>query len=375
MIYLIVFAISVLLIRCADKNKNWKKSRRVVRAFLTCIAILLPSVLAGVRDYSIGTDVLVYGNAWFDYAVGDFDFKHYVIWGTSSSIDLIYCIINYVVARFTDNTHWFYFVFSLITTGLIYKAAEDNNDIVEPYYVMLTYYLLFYNQSLNMLRQSLALAFAACSFSYIRRNQYIRFALCAVLAYLSHRSAIVVVLLLIIYKIVNSQVRTLGKALVLTGSLVALFGINSIYSFFVSVGLLTSRYDSYFDVQQRGGFYVHLLLLCAPYFVLIYMFIKQRLQDKSIREAISGLKYYLLFSTVVGCVTLKMTYMARIVLYFDIMLIYTVPLITDNLGVTLRLEGKNKNKSLMVLWMVIYWIIVYAVRNSGETYPFVFMTN
>lgn len=373
LIYLIVFAVSTLLIRRADKEKNRKKSRRIIRFCLTSIALLLPSILAGVRDFSIGTDVLVYGNLWFEYAVSDTDFMHYVTWGTLSGIDLIYCIINYIVARFTDNVHWFYFVFSLITTGVIYKSAEDNKDIVEPYFVMLAYYLLFYNQSLNMLRQSLALVIVACSFSYIRRNQYLRFALCAVLATLAHRSAIVVILLLIIYKIVNSQVRILGKAIVLIGGLIALFGINYIYSAFVNIGLLTTRYESYFDTQQRGGFYVHLVLLCAPYLTLMYFFIKQRLYDKSVRDTINGLKYYLLFSAIVGCVSIRMTYMSRIVLYFDIMLIFTVPLIANNLSKILAINGKNMNKIFLAMWMLVYWGIVYVIRNSGETFPFIFM--
>ena len=374
MIYLIVFAASTLLIKNADKEINRIRSKRIVRICYIGVALFLPSLLAGLRDYSIGTDVLVYGNTWFEYAISDADFHHYIAWGTASGIDLIYCIINYIIARFTDNAHWFYFIFSFITTGLIYKSAEDNRDIVEPYFVMLSYYLLFYNQSLNMLRQSLALAIAACSFSYIRKNQYPQFALCAILAFLAHRSAIVVILLLLIYKIVNSQIRTLGKAMVLIGALIALFSINYIYTVLVHIGLLTTRYDNYFDIQQRGGFYIHLILLCAPYFVLIYSLIKEFICDKLVREAINGLKYYLLFSMIVGCVSLKMTYISRIVLYFDIMLIFTVPLIASNLSPTLVMNGRKINKVVLTLWMLIYWIIVYVVRNSGETFPFIFMS-
>ena len=77
------------------------------------IALLIPSMLAGYRDYTIGTDVLVYGNYWFEMTKG-LDLQSYVQWATASSIGSLYALLNYTVSRFSENPHVFYFVLSFI---------------------------------------------------------------------------------------------------------------------------------------------------------------------------------------------------------------------------------------------------------------------
>ena len=56
MIYLLLFAISTLLIYIAEKKKYNK-----YKTLLISFAILIPSVIAGIRNSSVGTDVNVYG--------------------------------------------------------------------------------------------------------------------------------------------------------------------------------------------------------------------------------------------------------------------------------------------------------------------------
>ena len=47
---------------------------------IVIFAILIPSLIAGLRDFSVGTDVRLYGNFWFEYA-GKMNFLEYAQFG------------------------------------------------------------------------------------------------------------------------------------------------------------------------------------------------------------------------------------------------------------------------------------------------------
>lgn len=124
-IYILMFICSLFFIYIGeqlDVEKNFKKTAVLVGnsvfyvpsiikmttiGGIYLLAILLPSFLAGYRDYTIGTDVLVYGNIWFHNAILSNNFWNYMEWANNSSIGVLYATFNYVVSRFTSNVHIF----------------------------------------------------------------------------------------------------------------------------------------------------------------------------------------------------------------------------------------------------------------------------
>ena len=367
LIYLIIFFSSFFLFIIAEKER--KKNNKKIYIIITFIAILIPSVLAGLRDYSIGTDVKVYGNIWFDNAVQYVkknDMMSYITWAKNSNMGIFYALLNYIVANFTNNTHVFYFVLSYLTTVLIYKAVRDNDDCIDVPLAMMAYYLLFFNQSLNVLRQSLALAFVLCSFKSIRDNKTKKFIIWILLATATHETGCIAILLYIVYKALNSKIRLLSKIGIIVLTIFFVIGFSYLSKILINVGVLSSKYEIYANNYQRGGAYVRLLLLCLPNVFLQFIFANR----KKISEESIAFRYYVIISTIISFLAFKMTYITRIAMYFDILLVFSIPY-ACNVTKYKVVFGKVKyNKLLIIGYLVVYWIYVYGIIKSGETVPY-----
>lgn len=366
-IYLVVFLLSYLFLKISQYQKN-----KIIRNVYIIIALLLPSCLAGFRDYSIGVDVEVYGNIWFQQAVEATHargMEWYVNWAVSSSVGALYATLNYIIALFTDNPHWFYFWLNFITNCLIYKAAKDNEDMIDSALVMLVYYSFFYNLSFNLLRQSLAMSFAACTFIYIRKQRLFPFICFSVMAILAHSSAIVVIIPYLVYRVINSKFNKIWEPIILIGSTISILGFFKIVQILINNGIISNRYESYLNINQRGGGIVRLFLLCLPYLILLLFYIKENLFK---REG-KALTYYLIFSTLISFLAFKMTYITRIAYYFDIFLIFTVPYIIQNNKFIIKFKERNISGQIVLGVVWIYWLFVYVIRHSGETVPYIFM--
>ncbi|PAY58947.1 hypothetical protein A8C40_06465 [Ligilactobacillus salivarius] len=366
-IYLVVFAISIFLISLSEFIKKKivnKKVEKLIYIFTVGVALCIPSVLAGMRDYSIGTDVLTYGNIWFYNAVGS-DFKVYTNWATSSSIGYLYAVINYIVAHFTINPHYFYFIYNFIENIIIFIAIYKNRDVVNVPLAMMAYYLLFYNLFLNILRQGMALSLILLGFSLLREKRYVSFLIIVYIAILFHNTAGIAVIFLLLYIFLKKNI-TLQSNLIII--IVILF--EDIIRYLGSLGLVGDRYLMYINTEGvSGGFYQHLLGFCMPTLIL---FCINRSNLKSNIDY-NFLLFVIITSTCFSFLMNKYTFLSRITLYFDIFFIISLPYILKNGNVRFSYKGINLNKYLAAIYLLIYWVIIYGYFNSGNTVPYIFM--
>lgn len=370
LIYLFVFFLSWILLKISLGVKN-----NLIKKLLVICAILLPSLLAGLRDFSIGTDTRVYGNIWFSRAVNTINPENYIRWGISSSMGMIYTSLNFIVSRFTDNPHWFYFVLNLLTNALIYKAIKDNEDIVRDIpTAMLLYYLFYYNQSLNLMRQSLAMAFVLCTFVYIRKQKWIHFAFFMAMGILSHTTAIIALSVCGVYLAMKSKLKILYKVLIVFGTLVLVILLAPILNFLINEGIISNRYAIFADSDLIGGGKSRLIMFCLPYTLLFWIFVNSyKFTNIETKVLINTFRYLLLISTIGTIVAFGMTYITRILFYFDIFMIIGIPYMIDHSKLKITFRNKNVLKYIFITIALIYWIYSFAVKGFGETVPYVFM--
>ena len=171
--YIITFGISLLFIYMSEK-KNYCKQLFII------LGLLVPSILAGVRDYSVGTDVLLYGNGWFERAV---------------QFGVGYAFINFIISRFTNNTHVFYFLYELLQLTILYYVLKRYKDKISITFAFAIYYFCYFNLSLNLLRQIMALLLVLYSYRYVEDKKIIKFIVTIFIATLVHSSAIVGIVL------------------------------------------------------------------------------------------------------------------------------------------------------------------------------------
>ena len=192
--YLITFLISILLCGCAELAMKHSRAGGIL---LLGVAVLPPVFLAGARDFTVGTDIRAYGNYVFTYA--RFSSNPITFMWRKSDIEPFYKGLAAFVSRFTDNPHWFYFATALVICGCIMGGLYHYRRFCSITLSWACFLFLFYGDTLNTMRQCLALAVVFWSFPFFLRKKYILYALFQVVAILFHTTASIALLFPLLY--------------------------------------------------------------------------------------------------------------------------------------------------------------------------------
>lgn len=379
-IYLATYLSSLFFIMIAEKYRVLLVNNQSSQRFLTnlpyllliLIALLIPAILAGVRDYSVGTDVLVYGNAWFNRAF-TVDYKTYVEWATSSSIGSGYAFLNYVVSRFSDNPHVFYFIYNLLENILIFLGIKHFRGNINVTLGMATYYFLFFNVLLNILRQGMALALIVWGLKYVVDKKFVKYILVVAIATLFHSTAILAVVIYLVYWVFNDvkDMSILKDLVSLSIIMLILLLFTQLTTILNSHWLLSDRYQAFVSSSNvRGGFLGH-LLLCIPILVL---YVLNLIYNKKFSGMDKSFSYLVLVTTLMSIFNIYSSNLSRVTLYFDFLFIIMIPYIVKN-GLP-RIKWKNTDIELVlvIIYLFIYWWLIFVIMQSGETVPFIFMS-
>mgnify|MGYP004461583291 CR=1 FL=1 len=360
--YLVTFICSVASLHISDKAKNKK-----IKFLFGAIAILLPSALAGLRDYSIGTDVETYGNIWFKNACNANDYFGYIQHAMWDSIGIGYATLNYIVAMFTNNAHWFYFILSLIANLFIYFGLRRNKDICSIPDGSIVYYFVFYCIFLNALRQSVAVAIVFWGFYYIRNNNLIKYAFTVILASLFHTTALVALLMYAIHWTINKKNHNIRKVILIACLAVVSLEFWNVITFLSKHGMIPYRYGAYVDHSSSGGGVITRIIFYGLFYFVLCFF--SRFSNHSPLE--NDFKIYNLISVLFSLLAVREAQSVRIVMYYDILLVYYFSYtLKSNLIVK---KDKIGFKIIMIIFVLLYWIVVFGIRKSDQVVPYHFM--
>lgn len=163
--------------------------------------ILLLSLLAGLRGDGVGVDVTVYPDAFLQSAASYgsfFDFLGDPVMQPAS--EPLHALLVWLCSRVTVEKGLLLFFYQLLTVTPVYCALYQMRNRMPISMGMAVYMLFFYNNSLNMMRQSVSCAFLLLAFSYLlamRTKFSWKAVLFAAVAVLFHRSGIYGLILLL----------------------------------------------------------------------------------------------------------------------------------------------------------------------------------
>ena len=153
LIYLGAFAVSVGIAAYGEHLRTKKNNEK---GFYLCLAlaVLVMAVLAGLRDPSIGTDSVVYEEWVADAKLQD---------GLLACIrqrhktEPLFMTLVYLAAHVFGDVHWLYFMVDLLACGLFMIGLVQYKEYVSVPYGWLAYLCLYYGDTYNAERQSVAL--------------------------------------------------------------------------------------------------------------------------------------------------------------------------------------------------------------------------
>lgn len=375
MIYPMIFSFAAIFFFIAETRYNnylyisfgdTKNKFRTAHLY-ALFGILLLSVLAGLRGPDVGTDVKVYvlnifnDNRLRDSIIAVYE-HHFVEFGYES--------FNYIISRFTNDVHWLHFFVSLIITGGVYRFLLIFDKKVSLTIGMLIFMCAYFSQSLNMVRQSMAMSiYVGWGVGYLIYNKPIKYFLVCVVAMMFHSSAIVAVVIYFLYKFLNVEHGEIKRITVLlTVIFIALLFFEPVCRLLIDAGVLPVKYGNYL-VSKDGLTVLGPRLTAKAALMLGGMLLWNKLAIHDRRAKIWWT--FLAIDFFVQVLTVQFEYTARLSSYFEIwQIIYLaeIYIVLKNLVVA---RDKLIITASYVTLAMMYWFYLSIFKRAHEVYPYV----
>ncbi len=364
--YILTFISSAALLYVSGKYKR----NKYFSAILVIIALLIPSILAGLRDYSIGYDVTLYGNYWFEKACSYGSMIGYLNKAREYSMGIGYAAVNFLSSRISKDPHVFYFNYELLHMVLLYFGLRPFKDKISIPFAFLVYYFMWYNLSLNILRQSMALIIVFFSYQFVANKKPVFFAICIFIAMTFHNTAIIGVILYAVSFSLQSRVAKLFRLLIVAASGVVILFYKQVFELLASMSIFSSnRYGHYMDDSLAGGRYIRIV-----FWLFVAALVIWRAKDyNKVWDHSKVMNFWIVISLVMsGIMFVASSTVIRAAYYFDIIAVISIPFITENLGLREKILGKRIQYIVTIIPIFLYWLLSFVVRNGAQTFPYVF---
>ena len=377
-VYLIGFALSVLLIAISEKkHRNF---------FVLCsvLALLIPCLIAAFRAVTVGTDVQVYVTRLADAAFTSSSFRNFRSgsWSIGYRDQLIadyeigFTVMLYTVAKLTHSLPAILFTIQALVVVPTYIALARNRKTMPVWLGMLVFYLLFYNATLNMMRQWIAMPFLLLAFQMLSERKGLWCAIFSMVAFLFHLSAILVIPIYVVYWFLQTQkhlvfqagnVKITGRMLcalvICLVALVAILNLHLVLRLLTALGI--DRFNNYLEGNQIR-ILVGQVAIRAPLIALVLFNWKQL--RKYSPHAVFFLAMILLDMVAAQLISVDV-YAFRIGHYFLQYIILAVPAMY-----ACRKKGFERTLTVLLLiaYCLFYWYFNYIHQGRHATYPYAF---
>lgn len=373
LIYLIVFFFSVLFTYIAERSIA--KNRKQFIAF-SVLSVGLPVLLSGLRDNSVGTDTDGYVSWIWSIVSRCSDWKsflHLYHGGYFADIEFGYLTVNFIAKVFSNDVHSVYFLTSLLTILPIYIAIYHNRNKAPMWLSMAIYLLTYYNLSLNLIRQSLALAFCVYACHYVEQRKWLKLTVILIIILSFHNTGFFFIPVILLFLLME-HLHWKGKIIFLLtcfAALIIAFKYADVLLFvLVSYGMLPEKFlyyqtDEMTGFLSRSNFIVYViesLLMVVAIFYQTSKNIKSRLFSYFTLKSIGAYSFTLS--------TLSM-WAFRISYYFNFPA--DCLFLPSSLN-TFRRNGKTGVYRwcliLLMLLLLFNWYFNVVIKNANETYPY-----
>ena len=377
-IYLVTFFISASFFEL--RKRVTSKEKKIV----VLISVLLPSLIAGFRGDTVGTDVMVYVKPLYEGALRITGFASYMT--AFPKIDFGYLCIVYYTTKIFKEMFAVLFVTALVTYIPIFYIAEyfEKEKGIKGSTVLLCYYLLFFNLTLNAVRQSVAISLILLFFVLVNSNKIIKALVTAVVAQAFHNSAVLGILIVIfsifIYRVENQKKRFVYMSFFILAFATIASNVQNIITFFIQKGLFSEKMNVYVDIffggnsgtksymfQMSTGMILVLILkigtLVLPV-ILGTMFIKDKTFEMIKINTIIGIASYAIMYLIFQSI-----YVYRITLYGEVFAVLLMSYSGSNIVENRKFTVSRRN-AIIVGYALVYWYINYAMLGLHQTLPY-----
>ena len=370
-LYLTVFTLTCLFTYKADKKIDTKKRQGIFYSFL---AIFTPSLLAGLRADTVGKDVLMYAVRTFDLANTSTLAETFQL--TTEPVG--YTLLAYITSLFADDAGAFLFTSEVMVIAPIYLIAYKYRATTPMWQTMCAYMFLFYNNSFNVMKQSVSAVFVMLFYIYMKEKKPRKMVACFLVAFSFHFSAVFGLVFIFVSMFLNGKSNKETKITFVVVCLLVTINLKHICRLLLALSLMPEKYskniEAVFSMDTTVylrivGFNTHVFFDWAYRLMLIiiplYCIRKTKLEvDVHIKFLpVLGFIFYtyvlLFFKTIYGI---------RISLYCDMFTLLLIPLITKTFRHK-KIEDKLRVNAGYIAFIGAYWfvwVMIYGWSGSNH---------
>lgn len=366
-IYLFIFVVSPILFDVAYTRYR-KGQEYKIYIFLS---ILLLCLISGLRSVEVGTDVAVYQLSFFNLAKSYDSMIDYCM--DANSIEYMYLIINYLVTCFSDSINVFFFWIEIVALSPIYYVAWKCKNIFTPSIVLLVYVTMFYIETYNVLRQTIAISYVLLTMYYYYTGQKNKAIIAYIISCLFHTTALIF-LLYPLARIVVSYFKGGKKTIVLLFIFGGILFSSTYYIEIISIvsewlPFLPARYIKLYvesiEFESHFPVVITVINICC-FFMISYC----KYMMKSNRQVVDLLFFMCVLNlSLTGVASINMAF-ARLPWYFQTCDIFIMALFYNL--IKKDIASKSVYISTIFSVMLFYFIYLYVIGLNGNVYPYKF---
>lgn len=370
MIYIVFFVLSCLYLHSQRLSHRRVIMGRVAyrnnrtSTFAMIMVVVAFSLLAGLRDISIGSDTINYPHMAYEYAEGETDYAYYL------ELLAFYVYMNevgygtlvYICAHLFPHFNAMLFVSALIINGgymyfLNYHSKKYNLSIWLPW---LFFCCMMFPNTMNLAKQSMAISLGLIA--YVKWDQGFNKTaiLFWVLAMTCHFTSITMLVYVFERIIKKKWLRYSFIGILLLTVLGNHFFITKVLTTIPLLG----RFAVYLE-NDDGNVAMFDLLYSLLIYSVLYLFCKPRKRYKRFIPQYNSLMYlmalYILFLLFNGISAQA----GRMGMYIMPMMFVYVPLFIQQSKVCRRY------KPILAFSLIFYWFFLVVHQGATETYPYV----
>ena len=299
---------------------------------LFCIIVIVFVFVAGCRYY-VGSD---FGAYYHDYRKYIGEIPQSIRNLNEPVIRIIYRIATYV---WDDG--WAC-IFSVAAVTLILELRFIYINTTDIQLASILFVFIMFSGCFNAVRQALALAVVCCGFPYIRERRFKPFLVTFFIAFLCHRSAIIIIL---VYFFAHRKLNLASMLLTVVGLVIVLWSYGTVFNY---VGFLTGE-----EIDLNNSYWansvnvVSTIVAVVPFFAFWLL-----LNDHEKNEDEIFYLNLLFIHASISIITMNSTALARLKMYTESFQIIAYPELLKKMNPKYR---RIITYAIIVLYGFIWW--------------------
>lgn len=341
-VFIVVFILNII-------GSKYYKNHKCIGSAIIFMSFMMLIMLIGCRE-DVGTDY----NSYIYY----YNFISNLNFNELSIVDWEYgaLFIFKLTSILFKSSKAIMIVLAILTIYPIYKLNKLYDYKYLPYSV-LTYCFIFLPFSMNGMRQAIAMSFIALAVGYLMKEENVKSILLIIIAYLFHKSAIIVIPYLALFMIKKGRKIERDYILItLMVSILILFFNDDL----INLGFI-SEYDYYLENVSIENISFTALIFHIPIIMILLGFSNK--EEKHLK-LLKGLTISGIILDIIGT---SKQYLSRIALYYTMFEILLIPILLQHI----RNQTTKKFVSfLYICFLIIYFIYQFYILGRHEIFPY-----